>query len=219
MAMLESTPYRVYYLIKKNRRNFSGISLNDSPVNSDNSNDTKRASIRVLFNEENNFDSVKLVFATRYENYNYYDDCSSYDEFKWNDIDDKVICLIRQYYDDHEDEYSRIVRYADMIQAMYENPDNISFSVDYEGRPRLDVSELPYVSGGKVNDLSVTISTLSDCYYNICINNHDPDASYSSESFTNSELHDIVSKAKKYDSLRSLVGNLLDYPEEILGNL
>ena len=213
MAMLEDTPYRVYYLIDKNRNHFREINPNVSSQNSSDSDDYKRISIRTRFNKENDFNSVKLIVVTRHDNdlYDHYNDDTTYEEFEWNDISESIVEIISKYYSDHNDEYQRIIKYADMINAMYENPKNILFTCDNEGRPRLGISGLPYIRNGEVLDMSITFSALNDSYFNICINDHNPDYKYQ-RSFTNDEFHEIVEKAKKYDQLKDIINGFVDDP-------
>ena len=218
MAMLEDTPYRVYYLIDKNKDKFRRLRVTEPSLNSSISEDDEQISIRALLNTENKFDSVKLAVSHIYEDYTYeyynYDSHRpTYNEYMWNNIDDKVVGIIKNYYQKHEDEYQRIVKYADMIQAMYENPENISFTCDNEGRPRLVISGLPYINDGEVCDISLTISGLNDTYYHICLNDRDSKSKLHSNSFDNHTLEELINKSSKYDQMKDGINGFLDEPD------
>ena len=218
MAKLESTPYRVFYLINhsENRQVLSKMNWNAIASNSQDSDSSKKITIFSRMKTEGDFDTVEVVATITTDRYDYtYPSDDDYNRrvFKWNDIDEDIVELVNKYYRTRSREYDRAINYADMIESMFDKPENISFTVDYEGRPRLAVRGLPYIRDNKVLDLSITISSLSDSYYDICINDHDPSTKYSSESFTNNDLHEIVAKAKRYDQLRDRVMRVLDDPD------
>lgn len=221
MAMLESTPYRVYYLLSTSDNNqaFNPINWNESCRDANDSDDRK-VIIRARFGKNNDFYSVVVASVIKSERrtYDYYsygyednDDCR---QFKWDKIDEDIVDIVNRYYSKREDDRTRIIEYADRIQAMYENPDNISFTVGIDGHPRLSVKGLPYIRDGKVLDMDVKLSTLNESYYNICLNDHNPEYRYHSCSFTNDDLREIIEKARKYDQLCDRIVRMIDYPDE-----
>lgn len=221
MAMIESTPYRVYYLLNKsdNREVFNPINWNEPSSNSSDSDDDKKVRIHARFGKNNDFYSVVVVSVIKSDDcmYDYYssdyEDNTDYREFKWDDIDEDIVEIVNRYYSRRETDRARIIRYADRIQAMYENPSNISFVVDIDGRPRVAISGLPYVRDNEVLDMDMTLSTLNESYFNICINDHNPNYRYPSCSMTNDELREIIEKAKKYDQLRDRIIRTIDNPD------
>lgn len=218
MAMLESTPYRVYYLLNTSDNNqvFNPVNWDES----DNSIDSdKKVIIHARFDKNNDFYSVVVVSVVKSEShtYDYYyvqEANEDYRQCKWDDIDEDIVDIVNRYYSKREKDRIRIIEYADRIQAMYENPDRISFTVGIDGQPRLSVTGLPYIRDGKVLDMDLTLSTLNESYYNICLNDNNPEYKNSSCSVTNDELREVIEKAKKYDQLRDRIIRMIDYPDD-----
>ena len=215
MPELESTPYRVYYLVSSNSEYFDNIDLTENRTN-----DYETSiSIKAVFGRMNDFNTVKLIVTTWVDSdssdlYDYYSDNTQYEEYNWNDISEKVISIINDYYSTRDQEYQTIIRYADMIQSLYEDSTSVSFDCSSHGQPRVLALGIPYIRDGEV--LSTSIRLTAPSKYQLCISVDDHNPKYKNNSsirFTVDELREIMKKAEKYDKLRDRVLGIFDDPD------
>ena len=222
MAMLEVTPYRVFYLINcpENTPDFRFIWGLDVD-RTDDSQTNRYTSIVALMEEPNDFSSV-VVEATDVVDTRTYNKSGttteqtsyrSYPRMPWNDIDDKLVDLINSMYDRSDSEgcgrRQRQIDYADGIQKLFEDPESLKLSVDENGYPRIEVHGLPYLyTAGRPDKASVVIdgSMCSNDYkYTIDMGSD----YYELMTFTGNELHNHIYQSKRYDEVRETMKRLL----------
>ena len=227
MAMLETNPYRVFYLINcpENTPDFRFIWGLDVD-RTENSQTNRYTSIVATMKIPNDFSSVvvEAMDVTEYRMYNKELDTTSeqtsyksYPPMPWNDIDDHIVELINNKYDkeDKDNCYGsrrkRQTDYADRIQALFEDPDNIKLTVDKYGNPKVEVKGLPYLyTVGKNDTVSVTIDSnpyKSDYTYTIDTGSD----YYDPFTFNGSELSNYIYQSKRYDKARSTIEKLFGF--------
>ena len=224
MAMLETTPYRVFYLINcpENTPDFRFIWGLDVDRTED-TQTSKYTSIVATMNVPNDFSSVvvEAMDVTEYRFFNSelgtrseqtsYKSCPP---MPWNDIDERIVNLVERMYERSDNEgYGRRERqidYADSIQKLFENPNSIKLSVDERGNPKVEVHGLPYLyTAGRPDTASVVID--SSLYSNDYVYTIDMGSDYYNPvTFTGNELHDHIYKSKKYEEVRETMKKLLD---------
>ena len=224
MAKLESTPYRVFYLINcpENTPDFRFLwnldSVNDGKGNCTN----KYTSLIATMKVPNDFSSV-VVEATEVTECRTYNEelgtSSSQTEYKsyppmpWDDIEDGIVEIINKSYDreDRKERRDHQIRYADSIQSLFEDPDRIKLSVDNEGYPTVEVTGLPYLYNAireelasvkvtfdpRVNDYKYTMNSGSDYYEPV--------------EATVSEIHNYIRQSKRYDEARNVIEKLFEF--------
>ena len=227
MAMLETTPYRVFYLINcpENTPDFRFIWGLDVERTSD-TQINRYTSIVATMKVPNDFSSV-VVEAMDITEYRVLDSESgtrsdqksykSYSPMPWNDMDEKIVSLIEGMYERSDNEgygrRERQIAYADSIQRLFESPDSIRLSVDEHGNPKVEVHGLPYLyKAGKSDEASVVIDgsvNPNDYTYTIDMGSD----YYKPVTFTGRELHGHIYQSIKYDevvyTMKRLLG--LDY--------
>lgn len=222
MAMLEVTPYRVFYLINcpENTPDFRFIWGLDVDRTED-SQTNRYTSIVAFMEEPNNFSSVVVeatdVVETRTLNRSgttkEQTSYKSHPRMPWNDIDDRLVNLINSMYERSGSEgYGRRQRqidYADGIQRLIEDPESLKLSVDESGYPRVEVRGLPYLyTAGRPDKVSVVIDSRTyqnDYTYTIDMGSD----YYEPVTFTGSELHNHIYQSKKYEEVRETMKKLL----------
>lgn len=225
MAMLESTPYRVFYLINKPDMDDYHIHIFNWNQYRGAVEDSDRSTIRRIvapMTKENDFYSVKVkVLINDPDNPEVIGDYVDYNReytYDWNDIDDEIVYTVNNYYNQNSDARRELIGYADMIQALCENKESIKLSISSDGYPRLEVKGLPYIDEEKreVLSLDTAISQFKMiCEYDLRIDEKGKESIYGRPS----KLREMIAKAEKYDSMLTIISNFLDRPEGILNSL
>ena len=164
MAMLESTPYRVYYLINcpwntyENRRlwDYKRSKEGDLGV---------YTRIKAVMTKPNDFSSV-IVKATGVSEV----DCiigenvTDYEDMPWYDISEDFIRIINNYYDreDNKGKRDQQIRYADRIEKLLTEHDSFKLTLDSRGFPRVEIRGLPYLNSDNALDETRVIIELND---------------------------------------------------------
>lgn len=231
MAMLESTPYRVYYLINcpENTPDFRfiwGLDVDrTADVDGPGSCQTNRyTSVVATLKDPNDFSSavVEAMDVIEMRMYNRELDIMSeqtsyqtYPVMPWNDIDQRIVDMIDAFYakDDNKGRRKRQVDYADRIQELFENPESVKVSIDDHGHPHVDIRGLPYLYTGGRSECAI-VSIKSDPYMNDYEYTIDMGSSYYEPvTFTGVELHNYISQSKKYQEIDKVMSELLGYDD------
>lgn len=211
MAMLEETPYRVYYLINNH------YTVSDK-YNSKCVWRSERISERGITGVENYYiDSelpsgndfyslkVRLKKVTRTvikDSNNSLDDETErfFGSTPWNDLSDLVVSIINDFYDRSEETRrirKDIVEYADLVQTLVEHPEKvIEVDLDDRGIPSIGIHGLPMMAD-PFKRLDLTIGTDESC--NDCVLK----LSYGMNeelSLTMRDLYDFKRKSDSYDN-------------------
>ena len=226
MPLLDTTPYRVFYLINcpentPDFKSFWGIDVdrtNDSRTN-------KYTTIVATMEIPNDFYSVVVRVMDVTEYVSFTDDSSieleridykEYPPMPWNDMDERIVELINKSYDNAEDNgvnrRKRQIDYADSIQALIESPDSIKVSVDKNGCPKVEITGLPYLYGAAKHGNGANIRIVSNRYLSDYTYTIDTDSyCYEPIEFDGKELHRYISQSKKYAEVRSTIEKLFDF--------
>ena len=213
---LESTPYRVFYLINcpENTTNFRFLWNLDVERDDKGNQHNHYLSIVARMETEGDFSSVVVDTETVDEYFGPSGDRVDrvkHNPMPWDNLSDEVIELIYKFYDakDQRDNRIRQISYADKIQNLLENQESVKVSVDSEGYPIVSVTGLPYLfTAGRSGDCSIEIKSdyhRTDYEFTIDLGRLD-NKTYHLDNFSMNELY---RKSELYDKLYKAIDDVL----------
>lgn len=213
MAMLESTPYRVYYLINcpwntcGHRYIWDLKELADGEL-------YYYTYIRAVMTKPNDFSSVivkatGITDAVMSDNGNYvYENSSDYADMPWDDIDDGIVKVINDYYNDSRRVGYREqqIRFADKVEKLLTDSNSFKVVINSKGFPKVEVKGLPYLTmDPDLGDANVTLELDkfgNDYRYTIDTGLDDIIEA------SGKELHQFIRDSKNYDKLQKSLAKL-----------
>lgn len=216
MAILEPTPYRVYYLLNNYYVKSDNYSVNciwhSKRINEKDKTGVINYYIDTKFKEYPDFYSLMVcprketMIITDYSIGSTKDyKIEDMDETPWNDIDEFIVDIIKKFYKGPEESqnilfknnnYEKVIAYADFMQKFIDHPEDIiRTSIDDNGLPVIDIDGLVY-NKDPYRKLDIRIkSSKSGTDYEYTIN---PEMN-SKLSFSTKNLYDYKRKSENYD--------------------
>ena len=210
MAMLEETPYRVYYLINNyyttfgkydskhvwriehiSERDITGVE--SYYIESELPSDRNFYSLEV---------SLKKVTHTVVKNGDFLEDKTEkfFGSTPWNGLSELVVSIVNEFYDRSKETRrirKNIVKYADLVQTLVESPEKvIEVDIDDRGIPSIEIYGLP-MTADPFRRLDLKIGTDESC--NNCVLKLS-DGVNEELSLTTRDLYDYKRKSDSYDN-------------------
>lgn len=215
MAMLEETPYRVYYLIDNyyttSGKYDSKCVWRSEHISERNITGVENYYIDTELPSYNDFYSLKVrlkkVTRTVIKNGDSLEDETEkfFGSNPWNDLSELVVSIINDFYDRSVETRrirKNIVKYADLVQILIENPEKvIEVDMDDRGIPSIDIHGLPMMADPfKRLDLKIgTDESCNDCVLTLSGGMNEE------LSLTTRELYDCKRKSDSYDNFCKVI--------------